>query len=348
MKAFVCLIMSLSMATLAQAQSLADPSEADGARTQVSLTVGTGTMAGNGGQNGWGDMSMKWRAADLRVGREFKPGLAGWTLLSGDALRWDIVYVNEGHPQNNHRDGFALQVMFARRFGNGLAAELGAGPYTTMNTTIDKRNREINDSRLGGLLSLALNLPLQPQPDGVMLRFGYNHVAVPRAPSSNAFMLGLAKSFGAARSPNAGMEPGQPTWIEGAAGWASTNAAGTGDSMALAIGATQYRGNWAASITALDEGDDGRYVNQRGLALQGWRIEQLDENWSVGAGVGPYLARNVRGTDGTRLLALFTVQVSRALARNLKWFVSFHRAQTFREKNDCDVFLIGLARQFGG
>ncbi|MDB5839282.1 MAG: hypothetical protein JWQ23_1234 [Herminiimonas sp.] len=42
---------------------------------------------------------------------------------------------NEGHPDNNHRDGFGIQLVYTNAFVNNLAAEFGAGPYLSMNTT---------------------------------------------------------------------------------------------------------------------------------------------------------------------------------------------------------------------
>jgi hypothetical protein len=86
--------------------------------TYLSAQLGGGRIAGgNLGSNAnpW----MRSRAGELRIGRP----------LSGDdGSRIDVVYVNEGHPDNNHRDGYALQWSKVWRDGERLSGEFGIGP----------------------------------------------------------------------------------------------------------------------------------------------------------------------------------------------------------------------------
>jgi hypothetical protein len=64
----------------------------------LSLAFGNGRMHG---ENDRGTRSMRGRALEVRAGHEAD------TLLG--PRRIDFVHYNEGHPANNHRDGFALQ-----------------------------------------------------------------------------------------------------------------------------------------------------------------------------------------------------------------------------------------------
>lgn len=80
----------------------------------------------------WGDgrggdaenRSMQGRAFELRFGKEIRKN-----------ARIDIVHYNEGHPQNNHRDGFALQGVYRFSPSKSFAMEFALGPYLGFNTT---------------------------------------------------------------------------------------------------------------------------------------------------------------------------------------------------------------------
>ncbi|MFJ2987713.1 hypothetical protein ACIPF8_07585 [Collimonas sp. NPDC087041] len=99
-------------------------------------------------------------------------------------------------------------------------------------------------------------------------------------------------------------------------------------------------------MSGIEEGDDGVRVNRRGIAAQGWYVQPISENWSLSAGVSPYLATNKRQSDSSTLNGLFTIQIDRNLGRNWKIFGSFGRAVTFTNKNDADLMTIGLSRRF--
>jgi hypothetical protein len=95
------------------------------------------------------------------------------------------------------------------------------------------------------------------------------------------------------------------------------------------------------------EGDDDVRVHRKGVAIQGWFIQPLSENWAASAGIGPYVATNQRGSDNFQLHGLITLQVERFITNKWKGLVSFSRVATFTEENDRDLFRIGLMRQFG-
>lgn len=309
-------------------------------------------MLGNGaayGGNTSGDRTMEWKGFEFRFGKNIDPAVFGAASLfsARGKIRVDFVYYNEGHPDNNHRDGFSTQFVYSNDLRNGLSAEVGIGPYLSMNTT-EIGGVQINDSNLGVLCSVALRIALDQYAQGLHLRVALNHVAIRDVHSSNALLVGIGKYF---REAPAYAGPGSsrnPVWIGVAAGNSVTNQAGTDSALGFSLEARQYRESWAASIAAIVEGDDGSRVDQRGIAVQGWFVQPLTGKWAMSAGVGPYVARNDRESGNPRLLGLFTLQAERAISKTMKVFASFSRVVTFREKNDRDLFRIGVMKQFGG
>ena len=144
-------------------------------------------VAGNGRtDNG---ESLEWRAFEVRIG----------TLLT-DKIRGDLIYENEGHPSEGHRDGFAYQFVYEKPLRKNFGFEIGAGPYFSMNT-INTDGEEYDDKNLGVLFSGAILYNIKGiSSEGWHLRLGYNHVQMPGAMNTDAIMLGFGKYFGAVPS----------------------------------------------------------------------------------------------------------------------------------------------------
>ena len=305
---------------------------------------------GNGrayGGNTSGDRWMRGRAAEVRAGRRES------TLL-GDG-RIDFAYYNEGHPDNNHRDGFALQWVAVRPLGGRFIGELGLGPYLSMNTTT-LAGRQRDDSHWGLLLSAAVQmplgaLPLPALPAGTHLRLGFNQALMRDVHRSRALMLGIGRQFGAA-SPDPGTEPATgPWWIGVSYGNSNTNMAGTDSAHAAVLETRTYLGphleHWAVSGKFVFEGDDGARVDRRGIAGQLWYVQQVTPRFSIGAGAGPYATRNRREENApTRANLLVSFQGERALSRQTRVFINFNRVKTLRQTDDRDVFQLGLLKRF--
>jgi hypothetical protein len=310
-------------------------------------------MLGDGkayGGNTSGDRNMQRRAVELRFGPEFDLSTFGMSSpwFRGARVRLDFVHYNEGHPENNHRDGFGAQLVYSQPFQGRLTGEFGIGPYLSMNTTTIGGD-EINDSNLGILSSLALRIGLDEYSPGLHMRVGLNHVSMRDVHSSNALLVGIGKTFDQPPSRAAVSTGSHPVWISASAGNSITNHGGTASATGFSLEARQHYGEpWAASIAAIVEGDDDVCVDRKGVAVQGWFVQPLSENGTVSAGLGPYVARNARATQGTRVHGLITLQADRSLTKTVNVFASFSRVKTFHEKNDRDLFRIGLSKQFGG
>jgi hypothetical protein len=310
----------------------------------LSLGFGDGRTSGgnSGGDAGGGSRWMGRRAFEARAGRD-EPTRLG-------PGRIDFVHYNEGHPDNNHRDGFALQWVGVRPLGSTFMGELGIGPYLSMNTT-SVGGTQIDDSNWGVLLSIALRLPLETLPAGTHLRLGLNHALIPGAHRSTALILGIGRQFGPAQ-PRPDTEPVTgPWWFGASVGRSITNLDGTDGANAATLEARKYLdeslAHWAVSGKLVFEGDDNTRVDRDGVAGQVWYVQQVTPRLAVSTGIGPYLARNDRDEDHkTRANLLISFQAERALSRQIRAFVNFNRVKTFRQTNDRDLFQVGLLKRF--
>lgn len=311
----------------------------------ASATFGNGFAYGEGLT---GDKSMEWRTFELRFGTEINVQnfLSEKSFLKDEKFRFDFIHFNEGHPDNNHRDGFAGQIVYRKPLNQKLNLEFGLGPYYSMNTTTIN-GVEINDAKLGALLSIASLVNLEKYSPGLHMRFGLNHVSMPDTHSSVALLVGVGKYFDNVPARIQSESYGNPIWIGVSAGASQTNHEVAEEALGFSVEAKKYYGNqWGASISGIMEGDDEVRVHRHGVAVQGWFVQPLDENWAASAGIGPYVAANQYGSGDLQLHGLITLQVERFIGKKWKGLVSFSRVATFTEENDRDLFRIGVMRQF--
>jgi hypothetical protein len=312
----------------------------------ASATLGNGVAYGG---DLTGDKSMQWRPFELRFGKEINISdfISDKLSLKNEKFRFDFIHYNEGHPDNNHRDGFGTQIVYRNQLNRKLNLELGLGPYFSMNTTTIK-GVEINDAKLGALVSVAALVDLERFSPGLHMRYALNHVTMPGAHSSIALLVGVGKYFDQVPVSKQLESSGNPIWLGLTAGTSQTNHGVAEVSTGFSVELKKYYGShWGTSITGIMEGDDDVRVHRKGVAIQGWFVQPLSENWAASAGIGPYVATNQRGSDNFQLHGLITLQVERFITNKWKGLVSFSRVATFTEENDRDLFRIGLMRQFG-
>jgi hypothetical protein len=305
----ICLTaLLLACAGIARAQTApTDVTEApDDHGAYLSLVFGNGRIHGG---NAEGNRWMRGRTFEVRAGRQQRT-LFGAPLPDSLSERIDFVHYNEGHPDNNHRDGFALQWLMVRQLGVRSAIELGVGPYLSMNTTVID-GRQVDDANVGALFSLGLRMPLGDLPAGTHLRIGYNHVQMRNVHRSDALMIGIGRQFGRAE-PDPATDPANgDTWFGASVGNSITNMAGT-----------------------------------NGVAGQLWYVQTVTPRFAMSAGLGPYVARNRRDDNVTHANLLISFQAEQALSRHMRAFVNFNRVKTLRDTDDRDLFQLGLLTRF--
>ena len=276
----------------------------------ASATLGNGVAYGG---DLTGDKSMQWKPFELRCGKEINiPAfISDKFFLKNEKFRLDFIHFNEGHPYNNHRDGFGAQMVYRNQLNHKLNLELGLGPYFSMNTTTIK-GVEINDVKLGALLSVAALVDVERFSPGLHMRYALNHVTMPGAHSSIALLVGVGKYFDQIPVSKHLESSGNPIWIGVSTGVSQTNHQVAEEAMGFSAEAKKYYGShWGASIAGIMEGDDDVRVDRNGVAVQGWFVQPLNENWAASAGIGPYVAANQRGSDNFQLHGLITLQVTR-------------------------------------
>lgn len=327
-------LMALTFAIPVVAMAQYSESSTKNHGSYTSATYGDGKAYGTGAVD---DKSMKAKTFEVRFGHEFD---------SDGQLRVDVFHYNEGHPDNNHRDGFGSQIVFRKNINNHISAEVGVGPYFSMNTT-KINGTEYDDPNLGALVSLALLANMDRLSPGLHMRFALNHVEMPGAPSTNAILIGVGKNFGSSTYQGNNDISEKPVWFSVTAGTAKTNHGGTSGAQGYGVESKIYDGPWAASVAAIVEGDDGTRVNRQGVAVQGWFVQPLNDKWTVSAGAGPYVANNSRDARGVELDGLITLQVERSVGKQWKVFASFSRVASFNRNNDRDLARVGISRKFG-
>ena len=320
---------------------------ATSSKAYASATFGNGVVYGRNITDG---KSMEWRAFEVRFGKEIDvPAFIPekFVLNKDEKYRVDFIHYNEGHPFNNHRDGFSTQLVYGKSLNRKLDFELGLGPYFSMNTT-SVGAVEYDKKKFGTLLSIAALVDLGQFSPGLHMRFGLNQVMMPGAHSSVAGLVGVGKYFDSLPVRAHSASSGNPIWLGVAAGPSQTNHGDSGRTLGFSAEAKKYYApHWAASISAQVEGNDDVRVHRNGVAIQGWFVQPLTENWAASVGIGPYAAVNNLEAGHLQLHGLITFQVERSVGRKWKGFVSFSRVAAFSDKNDRDLVRFGVMKQIG-
>ncbi|MDD4975906.1 MAG: hypothetical protein PHY93_16230 [Bacteriovorax sp.] len=283
---------------------------------------GEGSVGGN----------MQWKAYTVRLGKYIK-----------DNLRMDFVYVNEGHPTNNHRDGFALEAAYDIPVTKNFALEVGAGLDFSMNTTIiDGESRD--DKRLGLVGTVAAIYYLDRISPGLHLRAEYNHVEMPGAMSTDSVMIGVGKVFGSSKD-SAKTDDGK-TEISLMGETYKTNHPIHGAPHGYQIEAKEEISTHAAlSLSYLHEGKDA-LVDRQGVATQLWYVQPITNKTTISVGAGPYFADNKLDNTNGIVNALVSIDAKRNITEDTSISLRFSRIVDFSGDNDRDIFGVAISTKF--
>lgn len=320
----------VALATLAQvdlAHAEGDTTNGPPTTQSSQRTINAFAVYGNGRATDGGDMN--WRAYEVGFGDALN-----------DYLSVYVAYLNEGHPADHHRDGFAALGSLRLPVGDRVAFELSAGPYFSMDTThVDNEPR--NEKRLGLLASAAVRYYVVP--NGFFLKLQYNHVQMINGFNSDTVLFGVGSDFRGDPAP--ALSDGK-TQVSIWAGTSQTNHPQVPIEKGYMVELKRPLGNaWAYSASFVYEGNNGT-AGRRGVAAQFWYVAPVLSRWALSAGVGPYLSRDRdEPSDRIRLNALFSAQVSYQVTNNWAASLRFNRVATGNDK-DQDMFMVGLARNF--
>lgn len=290
------------------------------------------------------DRSMQGRAFELRFGKEIRKN-----------TRIDIVHYNEGHPQNNHRDGFALQGVYRFSPSKSFAMEFALGPYLGFNTTTHFSSGgddaiQLNDKDVGVLGSVGLLYFPRLLGKSAHLRLQYNHVEMPGAPDSDALLAGIG--FDIESKGDTGRSENQGTLeIAALLSHFITNHTVTSSSQGFHMEIRkEIRSHLGVSIGYLKEGDD-ELVQRNGIPLQFWYSASIGAKWSLAAGAGPYFSRD-KDHSGVDVNGIISLEAKREFPKDINLVFRFNRIMDINnnplenQENDRDVFEIGLSKEF--
>lgn len=263
--------------------------------------------------------------------------------------RIDFVHINEGHPENNHRDGFAVQPMVGVSLSRQARLEAGVGPYLSFNTTTDRHDRQHDDKQIGILASVALLYYLDWIAPGLHVRVGYDHADMPATFRTDSIVLGLGYEFGGRIPPLSEQGPREnPLQVSVMGGVYRTNRGGVGPTYGGKVELRQYLGeHFAISAAWVHEGNDD-LIQRHGVVGQIWYVVPLSEKWSVSAGAGPYLAQNRRTSDHFTLNGMISLEAQRIIgdpSDGLSVFVRFSRLVS-DDDTDRDLGEIGIGKKW--
>lgn len=286
-------------------------------------------MAGNGKADVEGDQDMGFRSFEFRFGK--------WI---NNRMRVDFIHTNEGHPENNHRDGFAVQYIYRQPMTTYFEIEAGIGPYFSMNTTREESGNELNDKNWGALASLAAITRFPGLVgENIHLRIQYNYINMKEAFNSDEVLVGMG--FEVESQPdrskgNIGLEMGVMGSVF------QTNHFNTEKALGGEIELKIHKGNMAYSVSGIFEGDDC-LVNRNGVAARVWYEIPVGEKWSISAGAGPYFSKNELDGKGEQVNAIIGMQLKREIGNtSVSAFIRFNRIVDFNN-NDRDKADIGFS-----
>lgn len=281
------------------------------------------------------DKELKWQAYDIRLGKN----------LSKD-FRIDFIYLNEGRPYNNHRDGFALNAVYDLDLSKKLKLEFGTGPYLSMDTTshtFDITN-QTDDKHFGILSTIAALYSLDQITPGMHLRAEYNHVSMPGSFNTDSILIGLGMNLDTpAKAKKDKAEFDAETEVALMWDHFKTNHHVTKSADGFQLeGKRKLSENTNLSVSYIKEGKDS-LVDRQGVAAQYWYAQKLDKGWTVSAGAGPYIAKNKLSSNKESINALISFEFKKDLTKNESFFVRLNRIADFDGSNDRDVFIVGIS-----
>ncbi|MEK2646277.1 outer membrane beta-barrel protein [Bdellovibrio sp. BCCA] len=299
----------------------------------LAMLMGFSAVANDGSVYGMGGIG---RASDGNS-TGYQGGQYGYEYKTGQNSRVGVMYYNEGTPENNHRDGFAVMGWYNQPITKDLSIQAGVGPYYSMNTTT-VNGEQLNDKKLGAMAAIAVLYRIYGS--HFDLRAQYTHAQVPGAVNTDTLFVGVGYNFTDAREEVVRRNIEASVW--------------GGNSHTTRGGADMVRGfqvevqklatpNVAYSVSVIHEGNTG-VVDRKGVAGQVWYVTKTENNWTFSVGAGPYIARDDI-EDRTKLLGLVSLGASKNVTKTVKVGVRFNRVVTGNHK-DQDMFLIGVEKKF--
>lgn len=276
-----------------------------------------------------------------------------WTAQTGfiyspTSTPWGIgfVYTNDGHLENNHRDGFAVQGWYTWPLADRLELQAGTGPYASMNNTTQNGIRE-NVFRVGLFTTVALKW--HPFDSGWYLRSQLTNTLVPGSFNSNAILFGAGYDFISTTELERSNKLKADISVWG--GTSRTTQLGTQKSGGAVQIEAQYildrPSAWwqpaAYSVAFLSEGDTG-LIHRQGVPLQAWWRTPPD-TFTFSFGMGPYIAYDTYRDQPLTAMGILSIRAAYKVldmpSSTVEAAAMYTRVASFYNK-DQDIFMLGV------
>jgi len=299
----------------------------------LALLVGTNAVAYDGNVYGIGGTG---RASD-GSSTGYQGGQYGYEYETGANSRVGVMYYNEGTPENNHRDGFAVLGWYNHKVTQDLSVQAGVGPYYSMNTTT-VNGEQLNDKKLGMMAAIAVLYRVYGT--NFDLRAQYTHAQIPGSVNTDTLFVGVGYNFKDAREDIIRKNIEASVW----GGNSHTTRGGADMVRGFQVEVRRMQSSHVAySVSLIYEGDT-KVTDRKGVAGQIWYVTKSENNWTFSVGAGPYLAHD-DVEDKTKLLAIASLGLSKNISKNVKIGIRFNRVISGNNK-DQDMFLIGVEKKF--
>jgi hypothetical protein len=286
----------------------------------------------------------------LDDGQHAFTGAVSYTERVWGPLEAGFQYLNEGHPRDHHRDGFAVEWWLRTpQFGPRLTLGVGAGPYYHFDT-VHEGGEFTNHHGLGLIYSAEAQWYWNAR---WFLALRANRVRGLNSFDTHAVLLGVGYRWEASlldEPPAIGIAPHGGPEINVLAGQSFVNSFASQRSTVIAIDYRRSVRRWLDwSVTALHEADT-RVLRRNGIATQLWLVRYAhDDRISLGAGLGPYAVLDRHSPESHKNSVRLTglISVSARYAVTPRWHVraSFNRVLTNYHR-DADLYLAGVGYAF--
>ena len=274
-----------------------------------------------------------------------------------DLLRYlgaGISYLNEGHLKQHHRDGYTAQLWTrGKMLDNQLVLAAGIGPYFFLDTTsASNPDGFSNDHGWKPMLSLAAAWHMK---NNLLLELRSNWVQGPSGFDTTTILAGVGYRFEpvATRQASSDRSQGEEAKNEITLFLGRTIENSFNSQGSPGAGLEYRRHLWRHidwTLAGLYEGDN-HLIKRDGVVTQAWAIQQLLENFSVGAGGGAYLDLNHHDNPGQGISpdrpfsGIATLTGSYRFAADWAVRASWNRVITSYHR-DADVILGGIGYLF--
>ncbi|MGV7210078.1 hypothetical protein ACLB1G_19740 [Oxalobacteraceae bacterium A2-2] len=267
----------------------------------------------------------------------------------GDYVGLSLTYLNEGHPDDHHRDGFAPQFWLRTHDKQrGLTLGVGVGQYFYFDTASLPGDKYTNDHGWAGIYSLQATWHFdnrwyaQAQLNRILPGHKDNK------DSTTSLMVGAGYRFDGV--PGAKLHLQGPSTDEALTVLAGQGISNSFYSERFRTGGLEYRravGKYVdLTLTALNEGNTAQ-TQRNGVAAQLWLIRSLNTKVELGMGAGPYFNATVPVAEGQRShkAGLVTIGTRYHFTKHVVGELMWNRVVSDYHR-DADLLLVGLGYTF--